>query len=601
MTLVRRLILALALMAGLAPAFAQAPPAVPALPDAERRTSYTLSGSTCACAVNFAIFGDSTDVDSWIEVWIGGSRYLSTDPSHGWALSSATGAIGTIPRPITDAVLTFNAAQTGTVQIVGARRPRRATQFQEGRGVAARDLNLALTDVVAQNRETWDKINDVTGRAIVAPPGETMTVLPQKSSRAGLGMCFDTNGNPSTCVSIPSSTFTAGVGIELDGVNPTVINAKPLLGFISPLSYGVICDGAQHAGNAANFQTALNAAIAAGAAIQLPAATCVLESNITNGTGLFTNTAIVGLGITSNITFTGNNGFLLNAQAATYYFYNFAITCQQASTSACLKVSNANTNGSAIDSVFAYLNINGGTHQLEFQNANQTWVLNNSLGSSTAGTYGIYWDNSLTADAGGNLVQGNKIINTNASPGNSGIEYLNVGGTRTFNNGIDGYQYGIHNDCTVTSGSVTGINQIGNSIDDITIAGIWITTNGADASACYAHLMVNSNSIHASASGGSGSDGIVVTSGTVAAFVLDLTVNGNLISTLNGGGGVVVKGATDFTVNGNVIDDQGTPVAPAITTSTPGASCMVIGNAKNQYVTGYGGTLTCTTGGLATN
>lgn len=153
--------------------FAQAPPPVPALPDSERRTQYSISASTCACSVGFALYGSGTDVDSWLEVWVAGARYLSTDPSHGWGLTSATGTIATSPRPITDAVLTFTAVQTGVVQIVGAERPRRLSQFQENRGVAARDLNQALTDIIAQNRETWDKINDVTGRGFFAPPGST--------------------------------------------------------------------------------------------------------------------------------------------------------------------------------------------------------------------------------------------------------------------------------------------------------------------------------------------------------------------------------------------------------------------------------------------
>lgn len=151
--------------------FAQAPPPVPALPDSERRTQYSISGTTCACSVGFALYGSGADVDSWLEVWVAGTRYLSTDPLHGWGLTSATGSLATIPRPVTDAVLTFTAVQTGIVQIVGAERPRRLSQFQENRGVAARDLNQALTDIIAQNRETWDKINDVTGRGFFAPPG----------------------------------------------------------------------------------------------------------------------------------------------------------------------------------------------------------------------------------------------------------------------------------------------------------------------------------------------------------------------------------------------------------------------------------------------
>jgi hypothetical protein len=142
----RRIILSLALAAGLAPAasFAQAPPAVPSLPDTERRTAYSISGTTCACAVNFALYGDATDYQNWVEVFLNGVRINYNDTSHGWTITSPTGPLATIPRPISDAVLTFNAVQTGTVQIVGARRPRRVSQFPENRGVAARDLKQTM-------------------------------------------------------------------------------------------------------------------------------------------------------------------------------------------------------------------------------------------------------------------------------------------------------------------------------------------------------------------------------------------------------------------------------------------------------------------------
>lgn len=221
MTILRRALLALVLAAGISPAFAQsAPPPVPALPDAERRTTYTISGSTCACAVNFALYGDSTDYGSWIEVFVNGSLVSSSS----YTITSPTGALGTIPRPITDAVLTFNAATTGTVQIVGARRPRRVSQFAENRGVAARDLNQVVTDIVAMLRENWDKTNDVTGRAVLAPPGETLALLPIAANRANLGACFDSGGNLTTCVSVPSTTFSAGNGITFTGVSPTVIS-----------------------------------------------------------------------------------------------------------------------------------------------------------------------------------------------------------------------------------------------------------------------------------------------------------------------------------------------------------------------------------------
>ena len=222
MTLIRRLLVAAALLASAVPAFAQAPPPVPALPDTERRTSYSISSSTCACAVGFQLFGDSTDYANWIEVFVNGALIPQ---SGNWTITSATGSLATIPRPITDAVLTFTAAQTGTVQIVGARRPRRTSQFSENRGVAARDLNQVFSDVIAMLRETWDKTNDVTGRAILARPGETLNLLPPAATRANQGVCFDAAGQLTTCVAVPSSTFSAGTGIVLTGVGPTTISA----------------------------------------------------------------------------------------------------------------------------------------------------------------------------------------------------------------------------------------------------------------------------------------------------------------------------------------------------------------------------------------
>jgi hypothetical protein len=124
-----------------------APPPVPALPDTERRTTYSITAQTGPFAVNFAIYGDSTDFANWIEVWINGVQQIGN-----WTITSPTGPIATIPRPITDAVLTFTVAKTGTLQIIGARRPRRTSQFAENQGVTARDLNQVLTDITAQLR-----------------------------------------------------------------------------------------------------------------------------------------------------------------------------------------------------------------------------------------------------------------------------------------------------------------------------------------------------------------------------------------------------------------------------------------------------------------
>src|ERR1700737_2880794 len=114
MNLIRRLILALTLSAGITPAIAQVPAPVPALPDTERRTSYSISASNCSCNINFALYGDGTDFANWVEVFLNGVRVNYNDATFGWTITSPSGPISTLARPITDAVLPFSPAQTGT-------------------------------------------------------------------------------------------------------------------------------------------------------------------------------------------------------------------------------------------------------------------------------------------------------------------------------------------------------------------------------------------------------------------------------------------------------------------------------------------------------
>jgi hypothetical protein len=199
MNLICRAILAFTLIAGIAPAIAQVPPPVPALPDTERRTSFSISASTCACNVGFAIYGDSTDFENWVEVYLNGTRLNFNDPVFGWTITSPTGPLGNIPRPITDAVMTFTNPQTGVVQIVGARRPRRASQFNENAGISARNFNQVLTDIISQNREIWDKTNDFTGRALISQPGVILGLLPVPSVCANGFLGFDPTGLIPVC------------------------------------------------------------------------------------------------------------------------------------------------------------------------------------------------------------------------------------------------------------------------------------------------------------------------------------------------------------------------------------------------------------------
>jgi hypothetical protein len=199
MKTLRRLSIAALFAFGLSNAVAQAPPVVPALPDTPRLTSYMIAGTTCACAVNFALYGNANlaDYQDWVEVFLNGVQVAYNDPTYGWTITSPTGALASIARPITDAVLTFTNVQTGTVEIVGAARPARLSQWSENQGVSARNLNVAFTGIVAQLREVWDKINDVSGRDLKSQPGNTVGLLPPPAACSNAFLGFDSTGlNP---------------------------------------------------------------------------------------------------------------------------------------------------------------------------------------------------------------------------------------------------------------------------------------------------------------------------------------------------------------------------------------------------------------------
>jgi len=212
MKTLRRLSIAALLALGLSNAVAQAPPVVPALPDTPRLTSYTIAGTTCTCAVNFALYGNANlaDYQDWVEVFLNGVQVAYNDPTYGWTITSPTGALASIARPVTDAVLTFTGVQTGTVQIVGASRPARLSQWSENQGVSARNLNVAFTGIVAQLREVWDKINDVSGRDLKSQPGNTVGLLPLPAACSNAFLGFDSTGLNPLCRVGPGSGNVVG-------------------------------------------------------------------------------------------------------------------------------------------------------------------------------------------------------------------------------------------------------------------------------------------------------------------------------------------------------------------------------------------------------
>lgn len=200
MKLLRATFLTLSFLVGFVPAHAAPPPPVPALPDTSRITTYTPTASVGPFNLNFDVYGDGTDYGNWIEVWVNGVKKTAVTD---WQLTSPSGALNLLPRPVTDARVTLTSAATGTVQIVGARRPRRVSQFDNGRGVAARDFNQALSDMMAVERETWD----MRTRLLLAQPGQSLGYLPPAANCAGKFLGFDVTGAQPTC-----TTGGAGTG-----------------------------------------------------------------------------------------------------------------------------------------------------------------------------------------------------------------------------------------------------------------------------------------------------------------------------------------------------------------------------------------------------
>lgn len=189
----RHALLALSFLVGFAPAFAAPPPPVPALPDTSRITTYTPTASTGPFNVGFDVYGDGSDYGNWVEVWLNGTKLT---PVTNFTLTSPTGVLTVIPRPVTDARITLASPATGTLQIVGARRPRRVSQFPENRGVTARDFNQVLNDMTSQNREFWD----IGVRTMKARPGSVVGLLPYPSDCIGRFLGFDGTGAQPVCL-----------------------------------------------------------------------------------------------------------------------------------------------------------------------------------------------------------------------------------------------------------------------------------------------------------------------------------------------------------------------------------------------------------------
>jgi hypothetical protein len=196
---------------------------IPALPDTERRTPYSVTTTTAGpFNVGFDLYADGSDFLNWLQVFVDGA------PVVGWTLSSPSGPIANLERPITNAQITFAVALVGTVpapkklEIVGARRPRRLVQL--GNAPTPRDLNRVFTDIVATLREFYDRF----GRVLQFPAGETVVPLPPAAQRANKYFAFDAVGNPSMASPLAGGGGLTKNDVGLGNVDNTSDANKPV-------------------------------------------------------------------------------------------------------------------------------------------------------------------------------------------------------------------------------------------------------------------------------------------------------------------------------------------------------------------------------------
>lgn len=142
---IRTALLCLLLM--IVPAFGQAPPPIPAIPDTDRIVNYNISVSTASVPVPFAVFGDCSD----IQVQINGVPQPL--PSSLWNCTSQSGALNTLPLPIIDMMVNYTPAlTTGTTTITGAWHPRNLTVPTKP-GISRREYEQTFSTLVSAQRE----------------------------------------------------------------------------------------------------------------------------------------------------------------------------------------------------------------------------------------------------------------------------------------------------------------------------------------------------------------------------------------------------------------------------------------------------------------
>jgi hypothetical protein len=278
---------------------------IPVLPDTERLTTYTLSAETGPKAVGFDIYGSGTDYANWIEVYDDGVKLTAVTD---WTLDSPSGSLAVIARPITDARVTFLAARSGTIKIVGAERPRRTVQLTEGTGESAADKNRTYTKIMAILREVWDR----GLRTLTVVPGDTVPTIPLLADRTpGHTLIWDGDGGIETGVEDGSGGGGGGGGSSNSfatistpaGTNPVADSSTDTLTLTAGTGLSITGDSSNDsiAIAPAGDLAALAALASTGLLVRTASATYVFRTltapaagiTVTNGSGVGGNPTLV--------------------------------------------------------------------------------------------------------------------------------------------------------------------------------------------------------------------------------------------------------------------------------------------------------------------
>ncbi|WP_420104568.1 right-handed parallel beta-helix repeat-containing protein [Bosea sp. (in: a-proteobacteria)] len=171
----------------------------PTIPNSDRAVEYSPVSSAGPFPVPFAVF-DGAGADLAVD--------LDGESQSGWTFSGTLvpGFYGAPNTWVNGSVMLAGQA-TGSLVITGDRAPRRQSQFKEGRGVPARDLNAELNTLTAVDRELY-----LRGKqSVTVPYGEDGFRLPPAMERAEKYIAFNAIGQPIYPAAAPSP------GIPTDG------------------------------------------------------------------------------------------------------------------------------------------------------------------------------------------------------------------------------------------------------------------------------------------------------------------------------------------------------------------------------------------------